>query len=116
MKMSSLLILPGVLFIWLYTIGVLRTSFYIFLLTSFQLIIAYPFLKIDANAYYKGAFDLTRKFDLAESLNYKFITDEKVFNSNRFHQLLLAINLSLLLFFLFFKWISLKDFIQLFKP
>eukprot|EP00347_Sterkiella_histriomuscorum_P004760 403359212 len=73
-----------------------------FLLVS-QLIIGFPFIQHDADAYFSRAFEFKRVFTFKWSVNWQFLGEE-VATGQTLSQFLLIAHLSLLIVFLLFKW------------
>lgn len=106
-KMSAALYLPGLYFIASRSEGIFIGTLYMIFIISFQLLIALPFLEVSTTGYLKNSFDTTRGFLLQHSYTFRFLPTE--FGDNFwFKTFCLTTHLSSLLFFLFFKWTSLR--------
>lgn len=99
-KMNALLFLPGisVAIFYLQNGNLLKCLFCALLALLLQVSVAYPFLSY-WKSYLKGAFDFHRKFLYTWTINWHFI-DEKTFNSDQFHLLLLVLHAIAILIFL----------------
>eukprot|EP01080_Neovahlkampfia_damariscottae_P011390 gene11390-4557_t len=104
-KMNVLLFLPGILVILVLEFGLFKFLKYVFLIFSFQILIAIPFLKESWINYLKRSFSTSRIYLYKWSVNMKFL-NEDIFYSDLFGKILMiSMILSLLYFGL--KW-SLK--------
>ena len=79
---------------------------YMVILVTTQILFAFPFLKEDAWAYARSAFDLGRVFLYKWTVNWRFI-QEDVFLSSRFAIALLVGHVTVLILFGLFKWCEL---------
>jgi len=106
-KMSAWLYLPAIYFIASRSEGILIGTLYLIFIAAFQILIALPFLEVSAHGYISSAFDTTRGFLLQHSFTFKFLPTD--FGDNFwFKTVTLSIHLFSLLYFLLFKWTTLK--------
>ncbi|MCJ1465030.1 dolichyl-P-Man:Man(5)GlcNAc(2)-PP-dolichol alpha-1,3-mannosyltransferase [Pseudocyphellaria aurata] len=106
-KMSVLLAAPAVFSILLLSLPlrrVLNAVVLVVLMVHVQLIIALPFLRVNAYGYIGRAFEFTRQFLFEWTVNWRFVGAE-AFLSRGFSLFLAITNLSLLLLFFATRWI-----------
>lgn len=104
-KMNVLLFLPGFLMIWSMSDGILKAVWNLILIVMTQGLIGLPFLKHNWKTYLGKAFELDRQFTFKWSVNWKFLGEELALNPT-FAKILLGLHLSLLVYFLFNKWVK----------
>lgn len=108
-KMNALLYLPGLVIIlyFLNDENLLKMLGMVIFGVVVEIGINFQFLthgdKIRAN-FFKNAFDFSRQFMFKWTVNWRFL-GEDIFLSKWFHSLLLALHVSVLLFFTFAKWL-----------
>ena len=83
--------------------GPLITIFSLLFFVVTQLIVGLPFLLVDAESYFRKAFEFKRVFMFKWSVNWQFL-GEKVATGNDLASILLLAHFGLLLTFLLFKW------------
>lgn len=76
-KMNVLLFLPGLLLVWNYSFGPVKTIGILVILVLTQVLIGLPFILVDARAYFGKAFEFDRKFLFKWSVNWNFLGEEK---------------------------------------
>jgi alpha-1,3-mannosyltransferase len=101
--MSILLYLPGLLVILFKRRGLFFTLVHLVTLFATQALFAVPFLREDAWAYARSAFDLGRAFLYKWTVNWRMF-DEETFLSDRLATTLLVGHGSILIAFGLFKW------------
>lgn len=74
-------------------------------LTLFKLLLAYPFIAINAPSYLSRAFEFTRQFLFKWTVNWRFV-GEDIFLSKTFSAALLAAHASLLVVFATTRWLK----------
>lgn len=97
-KMNILLYAPCLLIAYLTNLTYSQTVYNLFICAAVQLILGLPFLLTHPISYIKGSFDLGRIFEHKWTVNYRFLPRD-VFESYRFHFLLLVCHIALLLLF-----------------
>jgi alpha-1,3-mannosyltransferase len=102
-KMSALLYLPGAAIIFLAILGSVRLCILIagIPMILVQVLVAWPFVsgtKSDSMAYLNRAFEFKRQFLYKWTVNWKFVPEDQ-FLSKQFAISLLALHLSLILYF-----------------
>jgi ALG3 protein len=102
-KMNTLLMAPGLLFLLLAEGGIRFAIPRLAICGFFQLFVALPFLLTDAAAYLKRAFDLGRAFEQKWSVNWSFLP-EAIFSSKLFALGLLSLQSILLVLFVRWVW------------
>lgn len=102
-KMNILLFLPGLIVVLVKRFGILRSALKLLLMVLVQVVLAIPFLIINAEGYAHGAFDFGRKFFHIWTVNLKFLSED-VFRSDILSKTLLALHLIFLILFGLFKW------------
>lgn len=115
-KMTLLLILPMVGIIIFFAKGVLATIALGLLMAYLQVLIAAPFLKYPS-AYFGRAFEFSRQFLFKWTVNWRFV-GEDIFRSPLFSTTLLVLHVSVLLTFIFTRWLpptgkTLRDIVQI---
>ncbi|KAK5153273.1 dolichyl-P-Man:Man(5)GlcNAc(2)-PP-dolichol alpha-1,3-mannosyltransferase [Oleoguttula sp. CCFEE 6159] len=104
-KMSLLLALPAVGVVLLQATGANRALKQALLMGQLQVVIAWPFLSINARSYFSRAFDFTRQFLFKWTVNWRFV-GEDVFLSKSFSITLLAAHATLLALFASTRWLE----------
>ncbi|TKA72007.1 hypothetical protein B0A49_04153 [Cryomyces minteri] len=104
-KMSLLLALPAVGVVLLQAIGANRALKQALLIGQLQVVIAWPFLSINARSYFSRAFEFTRQFLFKWTVNWRFV-GEDVFLSKSFSITLLAAHAILLALFASTRWLE----------
>jgi alpha-1,3-mannosyltransferase len=102
-KMNILLYAPGLLLLLWKRFGFVGAIPRLVVCAVPQVVLAWPFLKSNAWGYLSRSFDLGRQFFYVWSVNWQFVPEE-VFLSTWWGVLLLALTLSSILLFVFFKW------------
>lgn len=102
-KMSLLLILPAVAILIFFTQGILGTLATVGSMGALQALIAVPFLQYPW-AYLSRAFEFSRQFFFKWTVNWRFVGEE-TFLSKQFSYTLLALHASVLLTFIFTRWL-----------
>lgn len=103
-KMNVLLFLPAYAVVYVLQGGLYESVKLGVSMISIQILIARPFLRTDGIAYLSRAFNLSRQFLFKWTVNWRFI-GEDVFLSREFSNALLAIHITLLALFAWFKWL-----------
>ncbi|GIY40484.1 dol-P-Man:Man(5)GlcNAc(2)-PP-Dol alpha-1,3-mannosyltransferase [Caerostris darwini] len=93
--MNILLFAPGLLFIFLHSIGIKETFYCLSLCGIVQLLAGLPFLLANPLSYISRAFDLGRVFLHQWTVNWRFVPEE-LFVSRSFHLCLLVLHLIVL--------------------
>jgi alpha-1,3-mannosyltransferase len=104
-KMTLLLSLPAIGIVIFLTRGVTTSLRQVWLMFQLQLIIALPFLPVNAMGYLSRAFELTRQFLFKWTVNWRFVGEE-TFLSKEFSVSLLVGHASVLLLFVFSRWLK----------
>ncbi|KAL9129457.1 MAG: hypothetical protein Q9217_002091 [Psora testacea] len=102
-KMSILLAAPGVGIALLQALPPKRVINSVMLMAQVQILLAVPFITVNARSYIGRAFQLTRQFVFKWTVNWRFI-GEDTFLSPGFAILLLLTNVTLLTVFVFTRW------------
>lgn len=102
-KMTLLLVLPVVGILIFFAKGVLGTIALGGLMAGLQAQLAAPFLK-HPGAYFGRAFEFSRQFLFKWTVNWRFVGEE-TFLSRAFSTSLLALHISVLLTFIFTRWL-----------
>ena len=113
-KINVLLFLPGILYIFVKSKGVLFMISQLIFIISFQILVGLPFILHNPGNYFNKSFDLSRQFEFLQTMNWQMLL-ENIFNSPIFHKVLLLFHVSLLLMFLLLKWekpANLREFIR----
>jgi hypothetical protein len=76
-----------------------------------QAVLGLPYLMYSPQKYLAYAYDFSRKFSRAGIMNWRILSEE-ILLSSKFAALLLTLNLLVLMYFLFVRWVSIK---QIFK-
>ncbi|KAK4986943.1 dolichyl-P-Man:Man(5)GlcNAc(2)-PP-dolichol alpha-1,3-mannosyltransferase [Elasticomyces elasticus] len=103
-KMSLLLALPAVAVVLFQALGPQRALKQAGLMGQLQIVMAWPFLSVNARSYFSRAFEFTRQFLFKWTVNWRFV-GEDVFLSRRFSITLLATHVSLLCLFMTTCWL-----------
>ncbi|KAL8694846.1 MAG: hypothetical protein Q9218_000606 [Villophora microphyllina] len=104
-KMSLLLAGPAVGVILLQALPLRRALNAAFLMAQVQVVIALPFLPVNARGYISRAFEFSRQFLYKWTVNWRFV-DEKTFLSRGFALALLTANLGLVSLFFATRWLK----------
>lgn len=102
-KMSLLLVLPAVGILIFFTQGVIGTVATLGSMGALQVLIAVPFLQYPWE-YLSRAFEFSRQFFFKWTVNWRFVGEE-TFLSKQFSYTLLALHASVLLTFIFSRWL-----------
>ena len=102
-KMNVLLFAPGLLVVYVTSIGWHGTVRQLTLCALIQAILAAPFIMISPMAYFNGAFNFGRIFLYEWTVNWR-ILPEWIFSHRLFHILLLVLQLMMLLAFALKHW------------
>lgn len=102
-KMNILLFAPGLLLLLWKRFGFVGTIPRLVVCAVPQVVLAIPFLQVNAWGYLQRSFDLGRQFFFVWTVNWKFLPEE-IFLSQWWGLLLLALTASTCLFFACFKW------------
>lgn len=102
-KMTLLLVLPMVGILVFFAKGVIGTIALGGLMASLQVQLAAPFLK-HPGAYFGRAFEFSRQFLFKWTVNWRFVGEE-AFLSRAFSTSLLVLHISVLLTFIFTRWL-----------
>jgi len=102
-KMNIMLFSPGLFLVLIIEIGVVKTIAHIALCGLIQVLLGLPFLIENASGYLLRSFELSRQFDFKWTVNWRMLSAE-VFADRRFHFMLLALHLAVLLLFAATKW------------
>ncbi|CCH44726.1 Dolichyl-P-Man:Man(5)GlcNAc(2)-PP-dolichylmannosyltransferase [Wickerhamomyces ciferrii] len=107
-KMNALLYLPGfgIAVYFLNNEVILRALVPLVVVVLTQAVISWQFLFSGAeirDSYLANAFDFKRRFLYKWTVNWRFLSAD-IFNSTKFHHILLFLHIALLLTFLFRKW------------
>ncbi|KAF3767108.1 family 58 glycosyltransferase [Cryphonectria parasitica EP155] len=102
-KMSLLLVLPAVGILIFFTQGIVGTVATLGSMGALQALIAAPFLQFPWS-YLSRAFEFSRQFFFKWTVNWRFV-GEDMFLSKQFSYTLLALHASVLLTFLFTRWL-----------
>jgi len=102
-KMNIMLFSPGLFLVLLIETGVAKSIAHIALCGLIQVLLGLPFLLENASGYLLRSFELSRQFDFKWTVNWRMLSVE-VFADRRFHFMLLALHLTVLLLFAATKW------------
>lgn len=102
-KMNILLYMPGLLVVFLKSLGVIESLVHLGIIVLFQVWLAMPFLMSHPRAYLSHAFDFSRQFLYKWTVNWRFIPED-TFLSKQFALSLLMGHLTTLALFAFFRW------------
>lgn len=102
-KMSLLLVLPAVGILIFFTQGLFGTLAVLGSMGALQVLVAVPFLQYPW-AYVSRAFEFSREFFFKWTVNWRFV-GEDLFLSKQFSYTLLALHASVLLAFVFARWL-----------
>lgn len=102
-KMNVVLFLPGIFYIYIKKKGPIFLISQIILILLIQILMGLPFILTYPLSYLKGAYNVTRVFDLSESINWQFLSLDTFYNP-LFHKFLLFTHLFLLICFLIFVY------------
>ncbi|KAI9660205.1 MAG: dolichyl-P-Man:Man(5)GlcNAc(2)-PP-dolichol alpha-1,3-mannosyltransferase [Alyxoria varia] len=103
--MNVLLVLPAVAVILFQAGGPMMLLTQTSWMAQVQLVIAMPFLRNHARAYFSQAFDMRRQFLYEWTVNWRFVPEE-VFLSRNFAIGLVVAHATLLVFFLTTRWLK----------
>ena len=99
-KMNILLFSPAFAFIYYKNLGLIKSAIHaIFGTFGISVLLGLPFIKENWQSYLSAAFNFSRKFEYKWTVNWRFLGEE-VFLDSRLHVLLLALHVSVLVFFL----------------
>jgi len=104
-KMSLLLALPALGIILLLMRGVVTGARQAWMMFQLQLVIAFPFLSVNAIGYFSRAFEFSRQFLFKWTVNWRFVGEE-LFLSREFSISLLVGHVSALVLFALTKWLA----------
>ncbi len=102
-KMSLLLVLPAVAAVLLHARGFSGALSLAWLMAQVQVVLALPFVATNTNGYLARAFELSRQFQFAWTVNWRML-GEAAFRSRGFALLLLALHAATLALFLATRW------------
>ncbi|ESO99386.1 hypothetical protein LOTGIDRAFT_231054 [Lottia gigantea] len=102
-KMNLLLFSPALFILLMISQGTLGTIKHLTVCALPQVLLAIPFLKVNAVGYVMRSFDLGRQFFYKWTVNWRLIQEEVFLNRN-FQLALLASHILLLLIFIFIKF------------
>ncbi|KAG8818711.1 dolichyl-P-Man:Man(5)GlcNAc(2)-PP-dolichol alpha-1,3-mannosyltransferase [Serendipita sp. 400] len=102
-KMNIFLYMPGLLVVFLKSLGVIESLVHVVIILLLQVWLGMPFIMAHPKSYFTNAFDLSRQFLYKWTVNWRFIPED-VFLSRRFALTLLMGHLSVLVLFAFRKW------------
>jgi len=102
-KMNIMLFSPGLFLVLLIENGIAKTGALIALCGLIQVLLGLPFLLENASGYLLRSFELSRQFEFKWTVNWRMLNVE-VFADRRFHLMLLALHLTVLLLFAATKW------------
>nr|CAB3221215.1 dol-P-Man:Man(5)GlcNAc(2)-PP-Dol alpha-1,3-mannosyltransferase-like [Phallusia mammillata] len=115
-KMNVLLFAPGLLVVYLVENGILQTLRNLLICAGLQVALAIPFLATNPQGYLIRSFDLGRQFFHKWTVNWRFLSVE-MFADRRFHALLLAAHLTVLILFAAIRWRrNISSLFQLINP
>ncbi|KDR15511.1 hypothetical protein L798_10577, partial [Zootermopsis nevadensis] len=97
-KMNILLFAPAILLTYLTCLGLKGTLIQLTICASVQVLLGIPFILTNPMAYIHGAFNLGRVFLYEWTVNWRFLSED-IFTNSYFHIGLLALHMTLLLFF-----------------
>jgi alpha-1,3-mannosyltransferase len=97
-KMNILLFSPAILLMYLTCLGPKRTLMQLAICAAVQTVLGLPFILTNPVAYIHGAFNLGRVFLFEWTVNWRFLPED-IFTSSYFHISLLALHITLLLYF-----------------
>lgn len=104
-KMSVLLALPAIGIVIFLTRGAQTGLKQLWMMLQLQILIAYPFLPVDAKGYLSRAFEFSRQFLFEWTVNWRFI-GEDTFLSKEFSYSLLAGHATVLAIFVLTRWLK----------
>lgn len=110
-KMSAILMLPGLLLTSVFAYGIPRTFLMVLFIVAFQFVIAIPFLMENHKTYLEQSYDFSRTFSYS-CVNAWQIVSKKTYKSSAFSNAMLYITLGLLTSFLLFKWTNIRTFFK----
>ena len=108
-KMNILLFAPPILLMYLTCLGLKGTLKQLAICASVQILLGVPFILTNPIAYIRGAFDFGRVFLYEWTVNWRFLPED-IFTNPFFHVCLLALHITLLLFFYSSALISLRSY------
>lgn len=97
-KMNILLFAPAIMLTYLTCLGLKGTLTQLTICASVQVVLGIPFILTNPMAYIRGAFNLGRVFLYEWTVNWRFLSED-IFTNSYFHIGLLALHMTLLLFF-----------------
>ncbi|KNB42474.1 mannosyltransferase [Blastocystis sp. subtype 4] len=102
-KMNILLFFPSLLLILFEAVGVPRTLFLFFVIVLVQFLLGIPFIAENAAGYLGRAYEFGRVFTYKWTVNFKFLPYD-IFVNPVFGLILLVLQVSILLLFIFRRW------------
>jgi alpha-1,3-mannosyltransferase len=102
-KMNILLYAPAMAIIYLRALGLQRSIIEALRVILIQVVLAFPFLRQDAKAYFSSAFDLSRQFLYKWTVNLRFL-EEETFLDKRVARFLLGAHITVCAVWLLFRW------------
>lgn len=103
--MSVLLALPAIGVVIFLTRGAQTGFKQLWMMLQVQILIAFPFLPVDAMGYLNRAFEFSRQFLFRWTVNWRFVGEE-MFLSREFSYSLLAGHISILAIFVLTRWLK----------
>ena len=103
--MSVLLALPAIGVVIFLTRGAQTGLKQLWMMLQVQILIAFPFLPVDAMGYLNRAFEFSRQFLFKWTVNWRFVGEE-MFLSREFSYSLLAGHISILAIFVLTRWLK----------
>ncbi|CAG7918987.1 unnamed protein product [Penicillium olsonii] len=103
-KMTLVLLVPAIAAITLLSLGLARSISLGVMAILVQILLAVPFLQVNATGYLSRAFELSRQFMFKWTVNWRFVGEE-TFLSKEFSLALLVLHISLLAIF-FTSWVK----------
>ncbi|XP_069693593.1 lethal(2)neighbour of tid protein [Periplaneta americana] len=111
-KMNILLFAPAILLAYLTCLGLKGTLIQLTICAFVQVLLGLPFLLTNPIAYIRGAFNLGRVFLYEWTVNWRFLPED-IFTNSYFHLSLLALHISLLVYFYKPAYIYLRSYATL---
>lgn len=107
-KANALIFLPAVYLITSRARGIWIGTLYMVIIFALQVLYAYPFLSTYPYEYLKGSYNVGRLYSHGHSFFWKFLIPQIVHNQ-LFNLSLLTIQLSILMYFLFSRWLKFQQ-------
>lgn len=107
-KANAMIYFPAVLFLASKARGVWIGCIYVAMIFALQIVYAYPFLEEYGHEYLSRSYNFGRCYGHGHNFFWKFL-HPVIIGTEAFNFTLLAIQLGLLLYFLFGRWISFKE-------